>query len=515
MPDQIEFDVLRRIARVNARINSGQALHGTLRDVTNGVVDVLGFGCAALNYRLPGGGYEVMSVTGPHEARDALEGELITEDVMDDLLSRAEAWGELRFVPHTSPLTSVAGWVPDIDAPTDDDGWHAEDMLLAPLRSADQTMVGVLSIDLPPHLRKPGRRLRELLEMFAVQAGIAIDNVRLREELIAERGELRREQANLRASEAVMRFSFDQSADGMARVGLIGDEALRFVEVNDAFCHLTGRNRDDLLSGEWPRLLRKEHLERGSRIVEEFVAGTRTSYRTELPIDRPDGTTRWVTIAENRVDSTGDLPPFLLMHAHDTSERRSREQELSQRAHYDDLTGLANRHTLLRELDSVVRRPQAEPRPSALLFCDLNRFKPVNDKFGHAAGDRALREVAERLLAQVRAEDMVGRLGGDEFVVIAVGVTEPEARDMADRIRAALTRPLTTVNASIGVSIGLAAIDGDDEPVEALLQRADDAMYAEKDVGPDPDDELSRYRRAGHTSIGRPDIGVDGPAAHA
>ncbi len=86
---------------------------------------------------------------------------------------------------------------------------------------------------------------------------------------------------------------------------------------------------------------------------------------------------------------------------------------------------------------------------------------------------------------------------------------------MADRIRAALTRPLTTVNASIGVSIGLAAIDGDDEPVEALLQRADDAMYAEKDVGPDPDDELSRYRRAGHTSIGRPDIGVDGPAAHA
>jgi diguanylate cyclase (GGDEF)-like protein/PAS domain S-box-containing protein len=518
--DQIEFDMLRRIARVNARINSGQDLRGTLQDVTNGVVEVLGFGCAALNYRLPGGGYEVMSVTGPHEAKHALEGALIDEDTMDDLLSRAEPWGELRFVPHTNPLSNVVRWVPPIEPPTDDDGWHAEDMLLAPLRSADQTMVGVISVDLPPDLRKPGHRLRELLEMFAVQAGIAIDNVRLREELIAERVELRRDRlrrgrANLRASEAVMRFSFDQSADGMARIGLIGHEALRFLEVNDAFCHLTGHSREELLTGSWPRLLRKENLERNRRIVAEFVAGTRSSYRTELPIDRPDGTTRWLTVVENRIDSADDLPPFLLMHAQDTSERRFREQELRQRAHYDDLTGLANRHTLLRELKNVVLRAQAEPRPSALLFCDLNRFKPVNDKFGHAAGDRALQEVAQRLLGQVRGDDMVGRLGGDEFVVIAKGVTEPEARDMADRIRASLTRPLTSVNASIGVSIGIATIDGDDEPAEVLLQRADDAMYAEKDIGPDPDDELARHRRTGNTVVEQAEIAVDGPVAQA
>jgi diguanylate cyclase (GGDEF)-like protein/PAS domain S-box-containing protein len=514
VPDRIEFDVLRRIARVSARINSGQGLRGTLQDVTNGVVEILGFGCAALNYRIADGAYQVMAVTGPDEARAALDGEVIAEATMDDLLARAERWGELRFVPHTSPMSTVIGWVPPIGRPTDADGWHPEDMVLAPLRSADGMLIGVLSVDLPPDLRKPGQRLRELLEMFAVQAGIAIDNVRLREELMDERIELRREQANLRASEAVMRFSFDQSADGMARIGLIGDDALRFLEVNDAFCHLTGHSREDLLAGTWPRLLRTENLERGQRIIEEFVAGARTSYRTELPIDRPDGTTRWLTVVQNRVDSADGLPPFLLMHAQDTSERRYREQELSQRAHFDDLTGLANRHTLLRELQTVVLRAQAEPRSSALLFCDLNHFKLVNDRFGHAAGDRALREVAERLLGQVRTDDMVGRLGGDEFVVIASGVTEIEAQDMADRIRVELTRPLTTVNASIGVSIGIATIDGDVEPVEVLLQRADDAMYADKDVGPEPDDELARYRRSGRTGVERAQIAIDGPAAH-
>jgi diguanylate cyclase (GGDEF)-like protein/PAS domain S-box-containing protein len=515
VPDRIDFDLLRRIGGLNAGINSGQDLRRTLQDVTNGVVDVLGFGRATLHYRRPGGAYEVMAVTGPDGAGAALEGVVLDGARMDDLLARAEPWGELRFVPHTDARRALAGRIPSMRQPPDADGWHAQDMLLAPMRAADESLVGVLSVDLPPALYRPDQGLRELLEMFAVQAGIAIDNVRLREELIAERMDLRREQANLRASAAVMRFSFDQSADGMARIGLVGEDALRFLEVNDAFCHLTGHTRTDLLAGSWPRLLREENLERGGKILEEFVAGTRTSYRTELPIDRPDGTTRWLTVVENRVDSADDGPPFLLMHAQDTSERRYREQELSQRAHFDDLTGLANRHTLLRELETVVLRAQAEPRPSALLFCDLNHFKPVNDRFGHAAGDRALREVAERLLGQVRTDDMVGRLGGDEFVVIASGVTEVEARDMADRIRAELTRPLTTVQASIGVSIGVATIDGDDEPVEVLLQRADDAMYAEKDVGPpDPDDELARHRRSGHTGIGRAQIAVDGPAAH-
>ena len=460
MSDRVEFDVLRRVALLSARINGGRDLRGTLRAVTDGVVDVLGLEWATLSYRTNDGDFEVFAVSGPTLVRQRYDGLVIPRLEMHELLDQAEPWDELRFRPEG--------------------GLHRDGSLLAPLHSSNGEVIGVLAVPLPPALRDPALQLRELLSLFAVQAGLAIDNLRLREALRAEQLEVRRERAHLRASEAAMRFSFAQSADGMARVGLVGTESRRFLDVNDAFCELTGRSRAELLGGSWPMLLRPENAEHGHRIVGQFVDGTRLNYRTDVPIDRPDGTTVWLTLVQNRVDAEGELPPFLLVHAEDISDRRFREQELRRRAHYDDLTGLANRRTLLQALDGVVAHARTGHQTSALLFCDLNRFKPVNDRFGHAAGDQALREVAERLASLVRSDDVVGRLGGDEFLVIAKDLTRDDAEDMADRIRLDLMRPLTSVPASIGVSIGVVGIDREDEPVDVLLQRADDAMYAEK-----------------------------------
>ena len=196
MSDRVEFDVLRRVALLSARINGGRDLRGTLRAVTDGVVDVLGLQWATLSYRVEGGDFEVFAVSGPALVRRRYDGLVIPRHEMQDLLAQAEQWDELRFRPGG--------------------GLHGDGSLLAPLRASNGEVIGVLSVPLPPGLRHPARQLRELLSLFAVQAGLAIDNLRLREALRAEQLEVSRERARLRASEAGMRFSFAQSADGMA-----------------------------------------------------------------------------------------------------------------------------------------------------------------------------------------------------------------------------------------------------------------------------------------------------------
>jgi diguanylate cyclase (GGDEF)-like protein/PAS domain S-box-containing protein len=142
-------------------------------------------------------------------------------------------------------------------------------------------------------------------------------------------------------------------------------------------------------------------------------------------------------------------------------------------AHTDVLTGLPNRRSLFDLLDR-------ERQGGALLFCDLDRFKPVNDEFGHAVGDEVLRQVATRLRASVRADDVVARTGGDEFVVLAHGATDAEADDLAVRIIEALDAPFAVAGTEIelGISVGIARADGplDDE----ALARADRAMLADK-----------------------------------
>ncbi len=116
----------------------------------------------------------------------------------------------------------------------------------------------------------------------------------------------------------------------------------------------------------------------------------------------------------------------------------------------------------------------------ALLFCDLDRFKPVNDEHGHHVGDEVLRQVANRLAATVRAGDVVARTGGDEFVVLAHGATDLQAADLVLRIEAALREPFTVDGAVIGlgISIGVARADG---PLsDSVLASADRAMLVDK-----------------------------------
>jgi diguanylate cyclase (GGDEF)-like protein len=169
----------------------------------------------------------------------------------------------------------------------------------------------------------------------------------------------------------------------------------------------------------------------------------------------------------------------------DVTERRAISR-MQHEARHDVLTGLANRASLLLELETRLRNSRRGPGDVfAVHYVDLDRFKPVNDSFGHATGDAVLKQVADRLLRATRKEDLVARLGGDELVVVQKQVTHPaDAEALASKIIAAISEPMEVAGHCIelGASIGIAMAIPEAETAEELLSRADRAMYRAKET---------------------------------
>jgi diguanylate cyclase (GGDEF)-like protein len=163
------------------------------------------------------------------------------------------------------------------------------------------------------------------------------------------------------------------------------------------------------------------------------------------------------------------------------------EQDVAQMRHFayhDELTGLPNRSLLLDRLNQAIAQRARQNRQAALLLLDLDGFKSVNDRFGHAVGDQLLQQVSERLLASTRNADTISRYGGDEFIVLLPDVEGRNgATEVAQKIHARLTEPFAISGHSIAVTacIGIAVYPLDGTNPEELIERADVAMYRAKD----------------------------------
>jgi diguanylate cyclase (GGDEF)-like protein/PAS domain S-box-containing protein len=172
--------------------------------------------------------------------------------------------------------------------------------------------------------------------------------------------------------------------------------------------------------------------------------------------------------------------------ARDVTERNTAEEKIRHSANYDSLTGLPNRTLFLDRLEREVRHAERSGLPMALLFIDLDGFKQVNDRLGHAAGDQLLLQAAQRISACVRASDTVARLGGDEFTVILTEIRRPlHIEILAQEILEALARPFALIEsqAHVSGSVGITLFPQDATTPENLIRNADQAMYAAKHAG--------------------------------
>src|SRR5581483_406841 len=166
----------------------------------------------------------------------------------------------------------------------------------------------------------------------------------------------------------------------------------------------------------------------------------------------------------------------------DVTEQTMLRRELEDRATFDSLTRCLNRESAMTALDASLRRPPRRNRCTAVLFVDLDQFKAVNDRHGHAVGDELLVAVAATIRRTVRSRDVVGRIGGDEFLVVLDDVTIQQANRAAQRLQAALAHdfPLSVGRVTPSASVGLARADGSMPDADALVIRADSAMYEAK-----------------------------------
>jgi diguanylate cyclase (GGDEF)-like protein/PAS domain S-box-containing protein len=294
----------------------------------------------------------------------------------------------------------------------------------------------------------------------------------------------RRAQQVVADSERQYRELFDRSFAMVATHALDGT----ILSINPAGAAALGYAAEELLGTSLIDLM-PEHLRNGVSAILTALPETGTG-EGQVALRSRSAETRAFMYRHSWVAEA--RPPYVLAHALDITERLRAEAVLEHQAMHDPLTGCANRSLFVDRLHGAIahaHRAQARGDPRcrvALLYLDLDEFKPVNDRLGHAAGDFVLREIAARLRARMREEDTAARLGGDEFCIVAgeIGSAE-DALGLGESLLAAVREPLAWSGQEIriGGSVGIALYPDHGDVPEALLARADQAMYSAKAEG--------------------------------
>lgn len=282
----------------------------------------------------------------------------------------------------------------------------------------------------------------------------------------------REAEARRQLSEARFEAVFAGASVGIGTVDVRG----RVLEVNAAFAEMLGLPQESMPGRSVAELLGPVNIGLAYGQMQRMVSGEIDRFRLETEHIRPDGDVSFIDLSMSAVRDAYGQMRFLIGVAVDVTERKQLADRLWHDAHHDSLTGLPNRTLFFDRLAEA----QA---PIGLCYVDLDGFKEINDRWGHAVGDTVLREVGERLRDAVRADELPARVGGDEFVVLVercAGCAQLDA--LIGRLHESLIEPIEVVDQGVrvGASIGSAFVRERPEAVDQLLRAADAAMYRDK-----------------------------------
>ncbi|MDH5445296.1 MAG: diguanylate cyclase [Gammaproteobacteria bacterium] len=274
---------------------------------------------------------------------------------------------------------------------------------------------------------------------------------------------------------------FENAEEGV----IITDKEANILNVNPAFCHVTGFEYDEVI-GKNPRILHSGRQDEDfyKKLWHELTHNNR--WEGEIWNRRKDGKIypEWLSITAV-MDDSGEVTHYVAIFSDITSQKDS-EERLYYLAHYDNLSKLPNRLAFHDRLKHAISQARRSHHQVAVLFLDLDGFKEVNDSMGHNAGDQVIREVASRLSAAMRESDTIARFGGDEFTILISEIDERKGIETAaQKIIDAVAMPIHIENqdARVTTSIGISLYPQDGDDIETLIRQADMAMYEAKGAG--------------------------------
>jgi diguanylate cyclase (GGDEF)-like protein/PAS domain S-box-containing protein len=470
---------LLELARLSLR---QPPLAEVLDAVARTVAQAIEFSTVVINvYRPADDAYEVITVHGSERAGAILLGNVTAGATWEPLLDPRFARREVFFIPagevpfeELDPAT--AWYTPEVsDHATGAEGdWRPDDVLFAPIEGPAGRRYGVISVDDPISGHRPDERQLEVLGVLAAHAAVAIESAR---QLHALDGAVERHRAVLTST-----------LDCVIAIDRTG----RVLEFNPAAERTFGYRAADALGRELAELIvppstRDQHrraIAHGLATGDWRLLGR----RIELVAMRSDGSEFPVELSLALPQSTENDGLVFYGFVRDISERRRGEEQLTYMAYHDPLTELPNRILAEEQVELALARARRSDGAVALMFVDLDGFKEVNDRLGHAAGDQLLAGVAARLDAVLRGSDLLARLGGDEFLVLLADLPADAAigvENVGGKLLDALREPFDLVGRKLrtGASIGVSLYPADADDTETLLRHADAAMYQAKAAG--------------------------------